>query len=112
MKRISEFDNFLNEASNLPTSPLMNLKIEIFGEAKKKYMEAIAAMLKSEGINVLKINYQNGEVDDFSQNTFECVVGKEKFTIKMSNRGVSIGTEKITGYSTNISSFVSKLQRI
>jgi hypothetical protein len=116
---MKNFIDFINEG--IDSSRLLNdVKRPIYMEAKTKYMEEIADMLKAEGITVKKINI-NGNIDDFASDSFTCYYNGETFDIDMSNRGVSLGLDAQrrdanwhravdTQYSTKVKTLVSKIK--
>ena len=109
MKKIFEFEEFLNEGYDTSRA-LTGFKQTIYKEAKDKYMQTLSEMLTDEGVKVLKI-INTDNIDDFSNDGFECSFEGQKFKIEMSNRGVSLGLNTGGGYSTKIKSFVDKLRR-
>ena len=116
---MKNFLDFINEGADSSRS-LTAVKQEIYMEAKTKYMNEIADMLKAEGIAVKKINIKD-YIDDFANDSFTCSYGGETFQIDMSNRGVSLGLDAQrkdanwyravgTQYSTKVKTFASKIK--
>lgn len=119
MKKIIEFEEYLNEAE--AGQSLTDIKHDIYFKAKTEYMKTIADLLKKEGIKVSKINNSNN-IDDFSSDSFTCSYSGETFQADMSNRGVSLGLNAQrkdsgwyravgTKYYTKVKTFADAIKR-
>lgn len=119
-KHVRQVGESVNEAKygDDSTNEFMNLKSDIFGDAKKEYMDAIKSKLQKAGFKVGKIIVDLEQFDNFSGDGFECTYNRIPVEIGMSNSGASLAVvnringKYIDGYTTKIDVLVKKIEKL
>ena len=119
-KHGKEVNESVNEAKygDDSTNEFMNLKSDIFGDAKKEYMDAIKSKLQKAGFKVGKVVADLDQFDNFSGDGFECTYNRIPVEIGMSNSGASLAVvnringKYIDGYTTKIDVLVKKIEKL
>ncbi len=119
MKHIKKFEEFVNESNqsqdiNESTNEFMNIKTDIYGKAKKQYLDAIKSKLEKAGFKVGKIKADYDNFDNFSSDTIDCTYKGKTVKLTMSNSGASLGVSNldIEGYTTKIDVLVKKIEKL
>jgi len=114
MKHIKQFDLSEGESFSDAEKKLVDIKREIYLNAKKEYMNAIFDSLDEYGFKDIKMTMSE-DMDNFSSDSFTCKYDGAVIKLKMSNRGVSVAAEgkelkNFPGsYSVKIKSLLKKV---
>jgi len=100
----------INESNN----EFMEMKRDIFGKAKKQYLDGIKSRLEKAGFKVGKIKAYYSQFDDFSSDTIDCTYKGQAVKLTMSISGASLGVSNldIDGYTTKIAVLAKKIEKL
>ena len=115
MKHIKIYEDFANDSAinEASSNEFMNMKMEIYAEAKKEYLEAIKNELTKVGFTVNKIDAKYDQFE-YSNDTIDCTYKGENVNLTMSISGSSLGVSNldINGYTTKAAVLAKKLDKL